>query len=67
MDIKVGDILFMKKPHPCGEHRFLVLRTGMDFRLRCMGCAHEFLISRIKAEKSIKEILSNEEKEGGAI
>ncbi len=63
MDIAVGDILYMKKPHPCGEHRFLVLRTGMDFRLRCMGCSHEFLIPRIKAEKSVKQIEKKEDAE----
>ena len=35
MDIQPGDVLEMKKEHPCGEKRWLVLRTGMDFRLRC--------------------------------
>ncbi|MEA4920145.1 MAG: DUF951 domain-containing protein [Clostridiaceae bacterium] len=61
MDINVGDILVMKKPHPCGEQRFLVMRTGMDFRLKCLGCSHEFLISRIKAEKSLKQVIKNQE------
>ena len=45
MDIRVNDILVMKKPHPCGEKRWLVLRTGADFRLRCLGCGHELEIS----------------------
>ena len=39
MDVQLGDILVMKKEHPCGEKRWLVLRTGMDIRWRCMGCA----------------------------
>lgn len=52
MDIRVNDILTMKKPHPCGEKRWLVLRTGADFRLRCMGCGHELMIPRFKAEKT---------------
>ena len=43
MDIRVNDILVMKKPHPCGEKRWLVLRTGADFRLRCLGCGHELM------------------------
>ncbi|MBR4875527.1 MAG: DUF951 domain-containing protein [Clostridia bacterium] len=60
MEIRVGDILMMKKPHPCGDHRFAVLRVGMDFRLRCMGCGHEFLIPRAKAEKNVKQILPQE-------
>lgn len=57
MDIRLKDILIMKKPHPCGESRWLVLRTGADFRLRCMGCGHEVMIERIKAEKNIKQVL----------
>ena len=56
MDIRLGDILLMKKPHPCGEKRWLVLRTGMDFRLRCLGCGHEVLLPRSKAEKNIRAV-----------
>ena len=56
MDIKINDILVMKKPHPCGEKRWLVLRTGADFRLRCMGCGHEVMTPRFKAEKNIRTI-----------
>ena len=57
MDIRLGDILVMKKPHPCGEKKRLVLRTGMDFRLRCTGCGHEVMLPRSKAEKNIREVL----------
>lgn len=57
MDVRLGDVLLMKKPHPCGEKRWLVLRTGMDFRLRCMGCGHEVMLPRSRAEKNIREIL----------
>ena len=39
MDVQVGDILTMKKPHPCGSKQWKVLRTGMDFKLKCEGCA----------------------------
>ena len=60
MDVQLGDILIMKKPHPCGEKRWKVLRTGMDFRLRCMGCGHEVLIARSRAEKNIREIIREE-------
>ena len=51
MDIRVNDVLLMKKAHPCGEKRWKVLRTGMDFRLRCLGCGHEVMLPRSKAEK----------------
>ena len=40
MDVRLQDILVMKKAHPCGSKEWLVLRTGMDFRLRCSGCGH---------------------------
>lgn len=56
MDVRVGDILTMKKAHPCGERRFVVLRTGMDFKLRCQGCGREFMTTRLKAEKAIKAL-----------
>ncbi len=56
MDVRVGDILTMKKPHPCGGARFSVLRIGMDFRLRCETCGHEMMIPRVKAEKNIRGI-----------
>ena len=49
MDVQVGDILEMKKPHPCGSRRFLVLRSGMDFKIRCTGCGHEVMVPRVKA------------------
>lgn len=57
MDVRIGDILEMKKQHPCGDKQFYVLRSGMDFRLRCRGCGREFLIPRSKAEKNIKKII----------
>ena len=56
MDIRLGDVLTMKKVHPCGENRWLVLKNGSDLQLRCMGCAHEVMMSRIKAEKSIRTL-----------
>ena len=57
MDVRLQDILVMKKAHPCGSKEWLVLRTGMDFRLRCQGCGHEVLLPRSKAEKNIRQIL----------
>ena len=60
MDIIPGDILEMKKEHPCGDRRWLVLRVGMDFRLRCQGCGREVMIPRKKAEKSLKKIIRSD-------
>lgn len=56
MDVRLGDILEMKKPHPCGSKRFAVLRVGMDFRLKCEGCGHEMLVPRVKIERNIRRI-----------
>ncbi len=56
MDIRVGDMIEMKKNHPCGCRRFEVLRVGMDFRLRCTGCNHEMMLPRLKAEKNIRHV-----------
>lgn len=61
MDIKVNDILEMKKAHPCGEKQFLVLRAGMDFRIRCMKCEREVMVPRVKIEKNIKKVIRENE------
>ena len=57
MDIQVGDILTMKKQHPCGEKRWEVLRIGADFKLRCLGCGHEVMLPRSKVEKNIRKVM----------
>lgn len=55
-DIRVGDLLTMKKAHPCGEKVWRVLRTGADIKLRCAGCGHEVMLPRAKVEKSMKAL-----------
>lgn len=60
MDIQVGDVLEMKKSHPCGSREWQVLRVGMDFKLRCTGCGREMMIPRNKAEKSVKQVKREE-------
>lgn len=56
VDVQVNDVLTMKKPHPCGSKQWRVLRTGMDFKLKCLGCGHEVMLPRSKAEKNIRTI-----------
>ena len=63
MDVQVGDILTMKKPHPCGGNRFEVLRVGMDFKIRCSACGHEVMVPRAKVEKRIKKLYRPGEEE----
>lgn len=57
MDVRVGDVLVMKKTHPCGSKEWEVTRVGMDFKLVCAGCGHQVMLPRSKAEKNIKKIL----------
>lgn len=57
MDIQVGNVLKMKKKHPCGNDTFDVLRVGMDFKIRCKKCGREVMVPRAKVEKNIKEII----------
>lgn len=61
MDVRVGDILSMKKQHPCGSTTFTVLRIGMDFKIRCDGCGHEIMAPRVKIERNIKKISRSDE------
>ena len=56
MDIRLDDILTMKKPHPCGSKQWKVLRTGADFRLKCLGCGHEVMLARHSAQKNIRSV-----------
>lgn len=60
MDVQVGDTIIMKKQHPCGCDRFVVTRTGMDFKIKCEKCGHEVMVPRQKAEKNIKKIIRPE-------
>ena len=56
MEFHVGDIVKLKKPHPCGSSEWEIIRVGMDFKLKCVGCGHELMIPRSKAEKAVKKV-----------
>ncbi|CAM3075909.1 DUF951 domain-containing protein [Paenibacillus sediminis] len=53
----LGDIVQMKKPHPCGTNEMEIIRMGMDIRIKCVGCKHSVLIPRAKFEKNLKKVL----------
>ena len=53
----LGDIVQMKKQHPCGTNEMEIIRMGMDIRIKCVGCQHSVLIPRAKFEKSMKKVL----------
>lgn len=58
--IEVGDVLVMKKQHPCGSKSFKVMRVGSDIRIVCTSCGRDVTVPRIKLEKNIKKIEKNE-------
>ena len=56
MDINVGDVLKLKKQHPCGSREWEVLRVGADFRLKCMGCGNQIMVPRKMVEKNTRKL-----------
>lgn len=54
----IGNVVELKKPHPCGSKQWEVMRVGADFRIKCLGCGHQVMIPRVKFEKSVKKIIS---------
>ncbi|AOY75435.1 DUF951 domain-containing protein [Clostridium formicaceticum] len=61
MDLKVGDIVELKKQHPCGSNHFEIIRTGADFRIKCTGCERQLWIARPNLERRIKKVTSKSE------
>ena len=61
MEFLTGDIITMKKQHPCGSHEWEVLRVGADFRLKCTGCGHQVMMPRRTVEKFVREIRREKE------
>jgi len=57
-EFNLGDLVEMKKPHPCGSKIWKVLRTGADIRIECQGCRHKVMIPRSKFEKNMKKVVS---------
>ncbi|WP_017471586.1 DUF951 domain-containing protein [Amphibacillus jilinensis] len=56
---QLNDIVEMKKPHPCGENRWKVIRMGMDIRIKCQGCEHSVLVPRKKFETKLKRVIQS--------
>ena len=59
---EVGDVVRLKKQHPCGSSEWEILRVGADFRLKCLGCGH--MIARKLVEKNTREIRKKEAEQG---
>ncbi len=54
---ELGDIVKMKKSHPCGSDRWEITRTGIDFGLKCLGCGRRVMIPRVKFEKAVRAVV----------
>lgn len=63
MELELGDIIKMKKPHPCGSSEWEVLRVGADFRLKCVGCGHQVMLARRLVEKNVRGVRRAEKSE----
>ena len=59
--MRVGDTLELKKPHPCGEKRFRVMRVGSEIRILCTGCGRDMVLDRVKLEKAIRKLIPAED------
>ena len=61
MEYKIGNIVELKKQHPCGSKLWEITRIGIDFKFKCKGCKHVIIVERPKALKMIKKIIKNTE------
>lgn len=63
MDVRyqVGDVVKMRKQHPCGGDKWEIMRTGVDFRLKCIKCGRVIMIARPKFLKNVKSLVSSVE------
>ncbi len=58
-DYQIGDIVKLKKQHPCGSVEWEILRVGADFRLKCIGCGHQIMVPRKLVEKNTRKLSRN--------
>ena len=63
MKYNLGDIVVMKKNHPCGNNKFEIVRVGADIKIRCVNCSRVIMFSRIDFNKGIRKVIGNYEEE----
>ena len=61
MELNVGDVIKMKKQHPCGTNAWELMRVGMDIRLKCKGCGHQVMLPRKQVEKAFRGFIEKED------
>jgi hypothetical protein len=67
MDIRIGDVYTLRKPHPCGSYDWRVVRVGADIGMRCVGCDHKVMLPRSEFERRVKKMVSREESQKSEI
>ena len=60
MDYNVGDVIKMKKTHPCGSNEWIITRVGVDIKLKCLNCNHEIMMDRLEFEKKLRRVINEE-------
>jgi hypothetical protein len=60
---ELGDVVQMKKQHPCGSYEWEVIRLGADIKIKCVGCGRLVMLPRVKFQKDAKKIVRSMEKE----
>lgn len=61
LDLRIGDVLRLKKPHPCGEFLWTVTRVGADIGLTCRKCSRHVMISRSQLARRVRQVVPAEE------
>lgn len=59
MNFEVGQVIKLKKQHPCGSNTWEIIRVGADFRLKCQGCNHQVMLARKLVEKNFRGFVEN--------
>lgn len=62
MQFNIGDVITMKKAHPCGSKEWEIIRVGADFKLKCQGCEHLIMVPRTLVEKNFRGFVKKEPK-----
>ena len=60
LDYKLGSIVIMKKPHPCGTNKWEIVRVGADIKIKCLECGRTIMLPRMEFNKKIKQVVENE-------
>ena len=58
MRLEIGDLVQIRKPHPCGSDKWVVTRTGADVKIRCEGCGRVVMLDRVEFEKRVRKVLT---------